>query len=105
MKGTLRRDMILKSGRTFKKGDEYEIIPPTKQQPCYAFMAVDVDLQIPISINKLYRYFYQFQESTMSDLEDGVYDSVTHTVTGEPVEPDGWDQYGFPSPLIAMGMI
>lgn len=105
MKGTLKRDLTVKSGTIYPKGGEYEIIPPTKDRPEIAFVAVDVGKQIQIPINLLYKYFYQFQKTEMSDLEDGVYDSVTHTVTGEPVEPDGWDCHGFPSPLIAMGMI
>ena len=105
MKGTLRKELKLKSGEVFPKGMEFEIIPPLKNRPAISFIAIDVDRQIKIPTHGLYHYFYQFEKIEMSDLEDGVYDSVTKTVTGEPVEPDGWDCHGFPSPLLVMEMI
>jgi len=45
------------------------------------------------------------QPPTMKTLERWVNDGVASSITGQKVEPDGYDQYGFPSWLIVMGLI
>lgn len=42
---------------------------------------------------------------TFEDLERWTYDSVCESVLGETVEPDGYDEHGSPSWLIAYGLI
>lgn len=41
----------------------------------------------------------------LDDLNRWVWDSVCDSVAGEQVEPDGWDSNGYPSWLLALGMI
>ncbi len=46
-----------------------------------------------------------FERPTMEDLEEMVGDAVVNSVFGNPVEPDGHDEHGAPSWLLALGMI
>ena len=45
------------------------------------------------------------QPPTMKTLERWVEDGIAQSITGKRVEPDGYDQYGFPSWLLVMGLI
>lgn len=42
---------------------------------------------------------------TLEQLQFWVYDSVCESILGEQVEPDGVDQYGSPSWLLAEGLV
>ena len=46
-----------------------------------------------------------FREPSLKKLENWSNDGVCQSVLGERVEPDGWDSYGSPSWLLALGMI
>ena len=52
----------------------------------------------------LFKWFDEFETYTMEDLEEAVCDSICPSLTGQSVEPDGWDADGFPSILLASGM-
>ena len=45
------------------------------------------------------------QPPTMKTLERWVEDGVASSITGQRVEPDGYDQNGFPSWLLVLGLI
>jgi hypothetical protein len=51
----------------------------------------------------LSRYFEGFIEVSIETLEDAVFDNCL-SMTGEDIEPDGWDSQGFPSVLLAAGL-
>jgi len=104
MKGTAKRDAKFKSGSVIK-GQNYEIIPPLKHNPGRSFIVIDMENQIPVSTGILGSIFKQFINIKMEDLAEGVYDGICKSMTGDEVEPDGWDEHGFPSILLAMGMI
>jgi hypothetical protein len=55
--------------------------------------------------SRLHRYFNEFIEYTYEDLEEAVRECICPSLTGEYVEPDGWDSKGFPSLLKALGYI
>jgi hypothetical protein len=46
-----------------------------------------------------------FSRPTLDELGAVIDDSVCASVMGEPVEPDGYDQHGSPSWLLALGLI
>ena len=46
-----------------------------------------------------------FVPPSMEELEEQVNDGVCDSILGEQVEPDGTDEYGSPSWLLALGMI
>jgi len=53
---------------------------------------------------KLHKYFKEFVEFLPKDVEEAMSDGVCLSLTGENVEPDGWDSQGFPSLLLALGL-
>lgn len=103
--GTLIKELRLKDGRVFPKGEKLQIIPPLQMSPWTCQVVLDIDDIISIKTSRLGYYFKEFELITMNDLERGAFDSVCLSMTGEEVEPDGWDEHGFPSMLLAMGMI
>lgn len=46
-----------------------------------------------------------FKTPSMEELEEWTNDGVCESIAGERVEPDGWDEHGSPSWLLAMGLI
>ena len=105
MKGTLKKELRLQSGRSFTVGEVFEIIPPTRNHPTTSFIVLDIEKQLRIPTATLGKYFKEFDVITMRELEKGSFDSICKSMTGIDVEPDGWDEHGFPSMLLAMGMI
>ena len=105
MKGTLKVELKLRDGTVLQKGDIYEVIPPVREAPWESFIALDIDKQVRINTTKLGRCFKEFEIITMGKLQEAVMDGVCQSMTGCDVEPDGWDRHGFPSMLLAMGMI
>lgn len=54
---------------------------------------------------RLHRYFDEFLPVSMDELEIAMMDGICDSLTGEQVEPDGWDRQGFPSMLLAAGLM
>ena len=50
-------------------------------------------------------WFNEFDTFTSDDLQEATFDGVCPSLTGASVEPDGWDSEGFPSLLLACGII
>lgn len=46
-----------------------------------------------------------FKAPSIKTLERQSNDGIVSSILGERVEPDGWDQYGSPSWLLALGVI
>lgn len=46
-----------------------------------------------------------FVPPSMDELEEASNDGVCPSISGETVEPDGWDCHGSPSWLLALGVI
>jgi hypothetical protein len=95
---TLIKDIPLKSGIVLKKGSIAEVrsLVPDSLQSC----------QVTIN-NESYRLRYTsvFKSPSMNQLEKWTYDDIVKTPAGSKVEPDGYDQYNFPSWLLVLGMI
>lgn len=59
-----------------------------------------------IKVKNAYWYLKGFMKSpTLHTLEKYVNDGIAKTILGNKTEPDGTDQYGAPSWLLALGMI
>lgn len=102
--------VTLKSGETILEGVECEVTVPNRSNPTLA--QVDVlgeDGKVTRSFKTLSAYLWKrfdgFQEFTREDLEGAVMDSTCPSLTGDTVEPDGWDSEGFPSILLACGIM
>lgn len=92
---------------TFNVGEKI-FVKPHKERPnthCRITPANRIGVTISISYLKLSRMVYEIELPTMEELQEWVYDSVCNSVTGDTVEPDGHDEHGFPSWLLALGMI
>jgi len=53
---------------------------------------------------KLHIWFAEFQTISDEELQIAVFDGTCPSLTGENVEPDGWDSEGMPSILLACGI-
>jgi len=104
MKTTFKLSGQTKSGILFKKGDPVEVIPPDELKPWLSFAVFD-GCKLAINTLKLGKYFDGFDTFCDQDFEEAAMDCVSPSVTGETVEPDGWDSQGFPSILLAAGLI
>ena len=56
------------------------------------------------SIN-LFKWFKRFESFTTKDIDQAIEKGYCPSLTGEKVEPDGWDHENMPSFLLACGMI
>ncbi len=86
----------LKTGETLPKGLPVSFI---KESPYACLVHADRDEPFRVRVTSA------FKAPSMNELEEAVNDGVCESVAGERVEPDGWDQYGSPSWLLALGMI
>ncbi len=100
----------LKSGYSVPLGTECDVTVPNRSEPMIAKVdvlaedgSIDKSFLIPSAL--LWKRFYGFQEFTQDDLQDTLFDSTCVSLTGDTVEPDGWDSEGFPSILLACGLM
>ena len=62
--------------------------------------------EVKLKNTNLHRYFYEVTPyPDVEQLEEWVNDGICETVLGNPTEPDGHDEHGAPSWLLALGMI
>ena len=91
-----QKEIKLKTGETLPKG-----LPVTfcadKNTICLVHGQREEPYRIHISA--------AFKTPSMRQLERWTFDSVCESVAGEVVEPDGHDEHGSPSWLLALGMI
>jgi hypothetical protein len=105
MKQKLKKQMILKDGTTYAKGTMFEIKPPSEDKPSVAIIVDPAGREIRVGSASLYKKFSGFENPTAA-MSDPDFDScVVPSLKGEMVEPDGWDENGWPSILLAIGMI
>jgi len=91
-----QKQIKLKTGETLKAGLPVEFIPENPSR-CLVHGGRETPYKVRITS--------AFQSPTMEELEEYVYDSVVESVAGGRVEPDGYDEHGSPSWLLALGLI
>lgn len=97
MMKTLYKDIPLKSGDILTKGSKVTVRSiPDNYRACIVNNGVR-DYQL--------RYTSVFKTPSMHCLEKYSYDSICSTPAGNQTEPDGYDDEGFPSWLLILGMI
>ena len=89
------KDIRMKDGTVVPKGTP-AAFEPGKPQLCIVHAA-----------NRDYRVRPQaaFQAPSVEEIEKAVHDGTCMSVAGYTVEPDGWDEKGSPSWLLALGLI
>ncbi len=103
MKAKLTYPLKFKDGSDWFIGTEV-IISVAEDHPMVAVLESNEQVRRIRSAN-LWRYFDEFIQVTDDLIEEGISDSVCESLTGERVEPDGWDSEGFPSVLLACGLM
>ena len=102
MISTLKRDVTLKDGRKFFKGEKANI---TFLDDTYLSVLVNGDT-FKTSARKGFNTFTGFcKVPSMKTLEKWVYDGIARTVTGDRCEPDGYGEENAPSWLLVLGYI
>jgi hypothetical protein len=97
MMKTLYKDIPLKSGETLTKGSKVTVRAiPDNYRACIVNNGVR---DYPL------RYTSVFKVPSDNCLMESMSDGVCMTPAGNPTEPDGYDDEGFPSWLLILGMI
>jgi hypothetical protein len=91
------KDLSLKDGTIIPKGTVLDWKGPGKMETVGLFDYRGRELKM--------RYRSVIQTPSMDELEEWSNDGICESVFGERVEPDGHDEDGAPSWLLAMGMI
>jgi hypothetical protein len=102
MKNTIK-EIKLKDGTVFPVGTECEISFVGNGSPLATIKTSSRDFKV--SCANLPKYFKGFKVPSMASLERYSDDGVCPSVLGKRVEPDGWDDEGSPSWLLALGLI
>lgn len=84
----------LKTGETLPKG-----LPVSFEQGKWTACTVHGERDYRVRVTAA------FVPPSIEELEEAVSDGVCMSVAGYPTEPDGWDEKGSPSWLLALGMI
>lgn len=103
MKTRVKQDLTFKSGRTLAKGDLINVTPKTdRTATIYVSLTGE---SFTFKMLHLHILSDDFISVCMDDLEEAIADGSCPSITGADVEPDGHDEFGFPSILAAAGMI
>jgi hypothetical protein len=103
MRTTLRKSITFKDGTIWEAGQDV-IIEVKKESPSRAILCLNGAPKTVRSAS-LHKWFDEFISFNMDDLEGAVMDCSCPSLTGVEIEPDGWDSDGFPSILLAAGVI
>lgn len=104
---TISRTQIrFKDGSVWEKGTMVEITV-NRMTPHIAQLALPGDETPPRKVRSmnLYIWFDEFIEITEDVIQEAVMDGTCPSLLGDDVEPDGWDSAGFPSAMLAYGII
>ncbi len=106
---TSKKELKTKDGRVYPKGTSFEIkMIDVPYKDVFAVAdPMNGDKPVTMRAMKLGRYFRGFHEYNINTMiENEEMDScVCPSLTGKQVEPDGHDEYGFPSVLLAAGYL
>src|SRR5271157_2881889 len=98
MRCKLYREIKMKNGSLLPKNAFVDVSPDTKH-PNYI-----CQVTYEGAIYRL-RYTSVFKTPSMGAIESAICDGICESIGGYNVEPDGYDSKGFPSWLLALGMI
>ena len=99
-------DLKLKDGTMYQNGSMFNVVPSATNPNSGADCTDDKGRIVKLRYTSLPHYFADFVSTTIEELEDEVMDCGSSTTpTGACTEPDGHDEYGFPSWLIIYGFI
>jgi len=104
MKTIAMNEIRFKDGTSWPVG-EIVIVEVDRTNPRLAIIEnYDGETRKVQSVN-LHKWFDDFISFGDDDIEAAICDGICPSLTGDQVEPDGWDSEGFPSILLAAGLI
>jgi len=92
----LYKDLRLKNGEVYPAGTPAKIRPSKSDNMCIVNFG-DADFTV--------RYSSVINPISRDEIEEAIFDGTCESISGEAVEPDGHDCDGFPSWLLALGLI
>lgn len=98
-----KKDITLKSGKIVPSGTKM-VIEVKEEHPWTAILD-DGDFQFKIRSINLGKYFDEFGVFTGEDVQEAITDGTCPSLDLYNVEPDGYSENGFPSILLALGLI
>lgn len=105
MRSTVKREMRTKSGVVIKAGEVVDVVKHPEYDSLVRSTTED-GRHISISAMNVGTKLTGFKKMPSDrTLEKWVTDSVCRSITGQKVEPDGYDSKGFPSWLLVMGLM
>ena len=105
MHTTAKGQIKLKDGRIFQAGEKFNVVPSIERPDFSALCFPQIGgAAFKIQYTRLPKLFEDFHPITESELEEAVFDCYCPSITGQDVEPDGHDEHGFPSWLLALGI-
>lgn len=96
LKRKLYRDVKLKSGEVLKKGTPIFVAPTNDDTICLASFG---------TTDYKFRWSTVIRPPSIETLMEQEMDGVCDSIRGCRVEPDGHDDHGYPSWLLALGVI
>lgn len=106
MKTNLIKTIQFKDGSEWKEGTPVIVSVPDKMKPWRACLVnEDTKVEMTVRSYNLWRWIDGFIEPTDEMLQEAVMDGECVSLTGDWVEPDGWDSNGFPSILLVAGLL
>ena len=97
MKVTTKKEIKLKTGEILPKGLNVTFLGEKSPSLCL----VQGNRAEPYKV----RITSAFKAPSMESLEEQSNDGICDSILGERVEPDGYDCYGSPSWMLALGLI
>ena len=104
MKTTVKKQVTLKSGVVLSVGTEVSVYID-KSTPWIAQITSPETGEFKTKSKNLQYFLSDFVGFGMDDLQSAVFGDDCMSLLGDWVEPDGWDSEGFPSILLACGLV
>lgn len=106
MKSTTKMKMVAsKIGITIESGESVEVTKPSDLDNIVRVRTDDGRRILVLARNAHKKLTGFVKEPSMKVLEKWINDSTAKSITGKKVEPDGYDEDGFPSWLLVLGLI
>lgn len=101
---TTKAPRNLKDGSVIPTGTKVSITFD-RTRPFVALVTLPDGRTIHAKAIALMAWVKEFPRYTDADVTDAMYDGICPSLRGYDVEPDGWDEEGSPSILLALGVI
>ena len=102
----LKKELKLKDGTIYSKGERFCVNRPDQDRPTIATIDhLESGRQIKIPSARLHKYFPGFKAPKASMMDPDFDSAICESIKGGICEPDGGDDAGWPSVLLAAGMI